>query len=136
MFPTLSQLTDDLVNAFLDDVERVADWRQGFLHAEFRAEGDQVESLAEAFVVQAEPTPQLPPLIYLATPVMDALEALYIGYRDAGSGFSQLDLTVGAPDGRYRLQLAHEPSARLAGERDPHASARLAERYAELVREG
>ena len=135
MFSTLGQLTDDLVNALLDDVELVPEWRQAFLHAEFRDAGDQVESLAEAFVVRAEPAPQRPPLMLLQSPVMTALEALYRAHRDAGMGFAQLELTVTAPDGRYSLQFSNEPSLRLAGEQDAAAATRLADRYAELLLE-
>lgn len=135
MFSTLGQLTDDLVNALLDEVELVQDWRKAFLHAEFRDAGDQVESLAEAFVVRAGSSPQRPPLILLSSPVMTALDSLYFGYRDAGQGFTQLDLTVTAPDGRYRLQPSSQPSLRLAGARDPVADTRLTDRYNELLRE-
>lgn len=135
MFSTFGQLQNDLVNVFLDDVERVHDWRKGFLHAEFKDAGQQVESLTEAFVVPAEPTPQPPPLILVSSAVMTALEALYFGYRDAGQGFMQLDLTVTAPDGRYRFQFSSEPSLRLGGERDPAAATRLTDRYADLLRE-
>ena len=133
MFSKLAQLTEDLVNAFLDDIELVHDWRKAFLHAEFRNASDQVESLAEAFVVAAQPTPQRPPLMLVSSPVMTALEALYLGYRDASQGFTQLDLTVTAPDGRYHLDVSREPSLRLAGERDPAAASRLTDRYAELL---
>jgi len=135
MFSTLGKLTDDLVNALLDDVELVPDWRKAFLHAELRDAGDQVESLAEAFVMGAEPTLQRPPLILLTSPVMTALEALYFAHRNGGTGFAQLELTVTAPDGRYRVQFSNEPSLRLAGERDPEAASRLTDRYAELLRE-
>lgn len=135
MFSNLAQLTEDLVNVFLDDVELVRDWRKAFLHAEFKNAGDQVETLVEAFVVGGQPTAQRPPLMVVSSPVMTALEALYLGYRHADQGFTQLDLTVTAPDGRYRLDVSREPSLRLAGERDPAAATRLSSRYTELLRE-
>jgi hypothetical protein len=135
MFSTLGELQNALVNALLDDVEVADDWRKAFLHAEFKDVAEQVEILAEAFVVPAEPTPQRPPLLFLSSPVLRALEALYFGYRDMGQKFAQLDVTVAAPDGRYRFEFSDEPSLRLAGDSDPAASTRLADRYADLLRE-
>lgn len=136
MFEQLAQLQSAAVNALLDQIEDDPDWRQAFVHAEFRDVGVQAESLIEAFLVPASPEPDRPRYIPLDPDAVIALEALYKGYRDAGQGFARLDLVVAAPDGRYRFTFDDAPSLRMQGRRDPDADAYLLARYAELLAEG
>ena len=136
MQPQLAQLQADVVNAFLDELEGDEGWTRGFIHAEFERAEDTPLSLAEAFLVRNNPDPDRPEYISLGYPVLRALEALHEGYRLAGHGFAQLDLLIASHDGRYRFEFSPRPSRRLAGEHDPEADTYLAERYADLLREG
>ncbi len=134
MFSTLADAQNKLVNAVLDVVEDEPDWRRAFLHAEFAGSGDMLRSIVESFIVRNPPDPRQRDPLMLAASALDAIEELHAAYTAAGQGFARLDLTIEAPDGRYRFEFGNDPSLRLAGEADPAAAAYLDKRYAELSR--
>ncbi len=135
MFTKLAERQSAVVEAALRDIEPGLSWRGFFVHAEFAHEDAPVQSLTEAFFVLTHPDPAKPRWVPLGESVTRALEALYFAYRDAGQGFAQVDLTVIAPDGRYRFELGLGPSLRLGGQRDPDAKPRLDRRYQQMLLE-
>lgn len=130
----LTEAQHRLVNAVLDMVEGDPGWRHMFIHAEFIGSGPMLRSLVESFVVRQPPDPGGRAPAPVDEPVLAAIEALHAAYDAAGQGFTALDLTVDAPDGRYRFEFGQEPSLRLAGEADPGAIKRLDARYVALAR--
>ncbi|WAS89743.1 hypothetical protein [Nannocystis punicea] len=135
MFTQLAARQSEVVTAFMDSLEPELSWRRAFIHAEFPADDPDAMSLTEAFLVLARPDPARPHWLPLEFPVIAALERLYRDYLAAGQGFTQLDLSIAAPDGKYRFEFSRDPSPRLNGQRDPDAEPRLLRRYADLLAE-
>jgi rubrerythrin len=132
VFTQLAERQSVVVNSILDWAERGVAWRAFFLHAEF---GDDGASLIEAFLVLSPPDPDKPHSVPTDAAICTALVGLHAAYREAGQGFTQLDLTVVPPDGRYRFELGYVPSLRLSGARDPDASAHLGRRYQQILKD-
>lgn len=132
MFAQLAERQSVVVNAILDWAERGVAWRAFFLHAEF---GDDGPSWIKAFLVLSPPDPDKPHSVPTDAAICTALLELHAAYREAGQGFTQLDLTVFPPDGRYRFELGYVPSLRLSGARDPDSSAHLDRRYQQILKD-
>jgi hypothetical protein len=122
-----------VINAFLDSAEDDGVWRHAFIHAEFGLDEMAGRALFEAFLVRSPADPEKPDYHLLAADVEMALMALHGAYCRAGQPFARLDLTIAAPDGRYRFEFGQQPSDRLAGRRDADADAYLLRRYAALI---